>query len=81
VGHVTRIGEMITAYNTLVGKPEGKSPLGRLRRTWEDNIKMDLKEIRWESVDLMNLALGQLAGSCEHSNETSGSILGGDFLD
>jgi len=40
----------------LVGKPEGKRPLGRPRRRWEDNIRMDLREVGWESVDWMHLA-------------------------
>jgi hypothetical protein len=43
-GHVARIGEKRNAYMILVGKPEGKRPLGRLRRRWEDNIIMDLRE-------------------------------------
>jgi hypothetical protein len=41
-GHVSRMGKKINAYRILVGKPEGKIPLGRLRCRWEDNIKMDL---------------------------------------
>ena len=45
VEHVTRMGERRGAYRVLVGKCEGKRPLGRLRRRWEDNIKVDLKEI------------------------------------
>jgi hypothetical protein len=40
-------GEVINAYTMLIGKPEGKRLLGRPRRKWEDNIQMDLKEIRW----------------------------------
>jgi hypothetical protein len=36
-------------YRVVVGKPEGKSPLGRSRRRWEDNIKMDIQEVGWES--------------------------------
>jgi hypothetical protein len=44
-GHVARIGEKRDAYKILVGKPEGKRPLGRPRRRWEDNIKMDLRQI------------------------------------
>jgi hypothetical protein len=40
----------------LVGKPEWKRPLGRLRRRWEDNIRMNLREIVWEDVDWMHLA-------------------------
>jgi hypothetical protein len=42
--------------NILVEKPEGKRPLGRPRRRWEHNIRMDLREIRWEGVDWMHLA-------------------------
>jgi hypothetical protein len=44
-GHVARTGEMRNAYRILVGKPEGKRPLGRPRRRWVDNIKMDLIEL------------------------------------
>jgi hypothetical protein len=48
-GHVARMGEGRSVYRILVGKPEGKRPLGRPRRRWEDNIKMDLRVIgiRW----------------------------------
>jgi hypothetical protein len=53
------MGEMRNAYNTLVGKPEGKKPLGRPRRRWEDNIRMDLREVGWEGVDWMHLAQGR----------------------
>jgi hypothetical protein len=44
-GHVARTGEKRNSCRILLGKPEGKRPLGRLRRRWEDNIKMDLREI------------------------------------
>jgi hypothetical protein len=44
-GHVARIGEKKNAHRIFVGKPEGKRPLGRSRRRWVDNIKMDLREI------------------------------------
>jgi hypothetical protein len=44
-GHVTRIGEERNACRLLVGKPEGKRPLGRPRRRWVDNIRMDLGEV------------------------------------
>jgi hypothetical protein len=44
-------GEKRNAYRSLVGKPEGKRPLGRPRRSWEDNIKIDLLEIGWGGVD------------------------------
>jgi hypothetical protein len=43
-------------YSSVVGKPEGKRPLGRPRRRWVDNIKMDLLEIGWGSVDWISLA-------------------------
>jgi hypothetical protein len=46
-GHVARMGEGRKVYRVLVGKPEGKRPLGRPRRRWEDGISMDLKEIGW----------------------------------
>jgi hypothetical protein len=44
-GHVARMGTKRNAYRILVGNPEGKRPLGRQRRSWVDNIKMDLREI------------------------------------
>jgi len=44
-GHVARMGEGRGVHTVLVGKPEGKRPLGRPRRRWEDNIKMDLREV------------------------------------
>jgi hypothetical protein len=49
-------GEKMNAYKILVRKPEGKRPLGRPRRRWEDNIKMDLKEIGWGGIDWIDLA-------------------------
>jgi hypothetical protein len=50
-GHVARIGEKMNAYRLLVGKPEGKRPLGRPRRRWVDNIRMELGEVGWGDVD------------------------------
>jgi hypothetical protein len=50
-GHVARMGEKTNAYRILVGTPEGKRPLGRPRQRWEDNIKMDLREIGWGGMD------------------------------
>jgi hypothetical protein len=50
-GHVARMGEKRNAYRMLVGKAEGKRPLGRPRRRWVDNIKMDLREIGWDGLD------------------------------
>jgi hypothetical protein len=55
-GHVARMGEKINAYRLLVGKLEGKRPLGRPRRRWVDYTKMDLLEICWGGVDLIGLA-------------------------
>jgi hypothetical protein len=49
--HVARMGEEKNAYRLLVGKPEGKRPLGRPRRRWVDNIRMDLREVAWGDVD------------------------------
>jgi hypothetical protein len=54
-GHVARMGEGRNVYRVLVGKPEGKSPVGRPMRRWEDGIKMDL-EIGWGSVEWIHLA-------------------------
>jgi hypothetical protein len=45
-GHVARTGERTGTYRVLVGKYEGKSPLGRSRRRWEDNIRMDIQ--KWD---------------------------------
>jgi hypothetical protein len=55
-GHVARMGEKRNAYRILVGKPEGKRPLGRPRCRWVDHIKMDLREIGWDGVDWIDLA-------------------------
>jgi hypothetical protein len=55
-GHVARMGERRGAYRALVGKPEGRIPLGRPRRRLEDNIKMDLREVGWGGVDWIDLA-------------------------
>jgi hypothetical protein len=51
-----RKGERRGAYRALVGKPEGRRPLARPRRRWEDNIKMDLREVGWGGVDWIDLA-------------------------
>jgi hypothetical protein len=50
------MGERRGAYRTSVGKPEGGRPLGRPRRRWEDNIKMDLREVEWEGMDWIKVA-------------------------
>jgi hypothetical protein len=56
VRHIAHIGEMRNAYRLLVGKSYRKKPLGRHRRRWEDNIRMDHKEIGCERVDWLHLA-------------------------
>jgi hypothetical protein len=55
-GHVARMGERGGVYRALVGKPEGRRPLRRPRRRWEDNIKMDLLEVGWGGMDWINVA-------------------------
>jgi hypothetical protein len=55
-GHVTRMGEGRYVYRVLVGKPEGKRQLGRPKRRWEDNIKMDLCEIGIDGANWIHLA-------------------------
>ncbi|KAJ4431422.1 hypothetical protein ANN_20019 [Periplaneta americana] len=55
-GHVAGMGESRNAYRVLVGRPEGKRPLGRPRRRWEDNIKMDLREVGYDDRDWIDLA-------------------------
>ncbi|KAJ4450879.1 hypothetical protein ANN_02311 [Periplaneta americana] len=55
-GHVAHMGESRNAYRVLVGRPEGKRSLGRPRRRWEDNIKMDLMEVGYDGRDWINLA-------------------------
>ena len=55
-GHVARMGEWRGAYRVLVGKPEGKRPLGRPRRRFEDNIRMDLQEVGLGYEDWIGLA-------------------------
>ena len=81
-GQVALTGERRGIYRVLVGKSEGKRPLGRLRRRWVDNIKMDLQEVGWRRhrMDLSGLGKGQVAGTCESGNEPSGCIKYGEFL-
>jgi hypothetical protein len=55
-GNVARMGEKRNACRILVGKAEGKRPLGRPRRRWVDNIKIDLREIGWDGVDWVDMS-------------------------
>jgi hypothetical protein len=50
-GHVARMEDKRNAYKILMGKPEGKRPLGRPRCRWVDSINMDLKELGWDGMD------------------------------
>ena len=81
VGHVARMGWR-GVYRVLVRKPVGKRPLGRPRRRWEDNIKMDLQEVGYGDMDLIELASDRARWRA-HVNEvmTSVSIKFGEFLD
>ena len=54
-GHVACVGERRGVYRVLMGKPEGRRPLGRPRRRWEDNIEMDVLEVVCEGVDWIEL--------------------------
>jgi len=58
-GHVVRMGEGRGVYRILVGKPEGKRPLGRPRHRWEDTIKIDLKEVGCGGRDWIELTQGR----------------------
>jgi hypothetical protein len=55
-GHAVRMGEKMNAYRILVGKPEGKRPLGRPRRWLVGNIKMGLRDAEWDGVDWIDMA-------------------------
>ena len=82
-GHVAGMGESRGVCRVLVGKSEGKRPLGRHRHRWKDNIKMDLHEVGcWgHGLDRSHSGYGQVEGTCECGNEPSGSIKCGEFLD
>jgi hypothetical protein len=55
VSACSKNGEKMNPYSILVGRPEGKRPLGRPRRRWVDNIKMDLRKIGWDDMDWIDL--------------------------
>jgi hypothetical protein len=77
-GHVACIGDRRGVYSVLVGKPEGKRPLGRPRHRWEDNIKVDLQEVGC-GLGSVGSGYGQVAGIYECGNEPSGPINCGEF--
>ena len=71
-------------YRVLVGKPEGKRPLGRSKRRWVDNIRMDFLEVGCGYMDWIGLAQDRdrwRTIDCECGNEPSGSVKCGEFLD
>jgi hypothetical protein len=76
VGTCSTNGEKRCAYRLLVGNPEGKRPLGRPRRRWIDNVRLDLGEIGWGGMDWIGVAqdTDQVERSCDCGNEPSGSI-------
>jgi hypothetical protein len=80
---VACMGEVRGAYNILVGRTEGRRPLGRPRCRWEDNIKTDLREIGFGDVDWIDLAQDRdrWRALVNAVNEPSGSIKCGEFLD
>jgi hypothetical protein len=73
-GHIARMWEKRIAYRLFVWKPEGKRPLGRPKRRWVDNIKINLGEIGWGGLYWCGSGWGQVESSCECGNEPSGSI-------
>ena len=82
VGHVTSMEESRGVSRVLVGKLEGKTPLGRPRPRYEDNIKMYLQEVGCKGMDFIDLAQDRDRwGTCEYGNEPSRSIKCGVFLD
>jgi len=83
VMHVACMGKERGVHRALVGKPEGKSPLGRPRRRWVDNIRTDLQEVGCGYVDWIGLAQGRDRWRTLVSvgNEPWGSVKCGEFLD
>ena len=81
--HVARLEERISVHGVWVRKPELKRTLGRPRRRWEDNIKMDIQDVGCGGYGLGRdgTGYGQVTGSCECGTEHSGSIECGEFLD
>jgi hypothetical protein len=81
-GHLARTGERRGVYRVFVGKPERKRTLERLRRRWEDNIKMDLLEVDVGArTGSICCSIGTGCGYLCSGNETSCSIKCGEFLD
>jgi hypothetical protein len=62
VGHIARMGEKRNACRVLVGRPDGKKPLGRHRCRWENNIKMDFRQVGVVWTGLVGLRIGTSTG-------------------
>jgi hypothetical protein len=82
-GACSTYGEGGGVYRVLMGKPEGKRPLGRPRRRWEDNVRMVLQEVGCRCKNWIGLDQDRdkWRGACECGEEPSGSIKRGEFLD
>ena len=68
------MGDRQGAFRVLVVRPEGKGPLGRHKRRWENNIKMHIKKIGTQGLNRSGSKEGKVAGSGERDNEFSGSL-------
>lgn len=80
-GHVACVLEKRNAHMVLVRKPEGKRQIERPPYRWEGNIKADLKEIRFECMELIHwVRLGSSCSCCEHSNGPLGAINCNEFV-
>ena len=80
---MAHMGQGRGVHRVLVGKPEGKRPLGRPRHRWEDNVKMELQKVGGGCGDWMELAKDRdkVAGTCEYGDENFGFQKCGEFLD
>jgi hypothetical protein len=82
VWHVARTGKGELHRGFLVWKPEGKRPIGRFRFRWENNIKIDIREVGWRhELDRAGSEYGQVTGICKCGNESLCSIKCGELLD
>ena len=79
-GHVTHVGERRGIYRVLVGKPGGKRPFGRPRHRWEDNNGSSGSGMWGYRLDRAGSGYGEVVGTCECSNEPSGSTKCGKFI-
>jgi len=76
------MGDRRGAYRALMGRPEGKRPLGRPRRRWEDSIKMDFQKVGWGGMDWIDVTqVRQGTGCCDCGNEPLASIKYREVLD